>query len=109
MRSVSVWGFTDVEPPSVVETRGVDHQRVLLPVPNQYPNQWDWDLGKLAAIGEDGSMRTVRRLVEDHDEPRSLDDLTSSKLRNGMLTGSARELVASEVLDALQTQGLGPG
>src|SRR5262245_52649923 len=66
---------TDVQPSAVVEPVGSDDQRVLLPVPDRVPQPRRVGIfGELAAVGEDRSMRTVRRFVEHHEERRRLYD-----------------------------------
>src|SRR5206468_10516170 len=83
-----------VEPPKVVEARRMDHHRVLFPVPNGVTQPGGIQifevLGKLPPIGEDGSMRTVRRLMEHYDQPSGLDDLRqTSKIEERDADGQA--------------------
>ena len=103
----------DVEPPQVVETGGIDDQRVLFPVSDRVAQPRGIRiLRKLPAIGEDGSVRTVRRLMEDHDQSRGLDNpghAAEIEERDADRQAARQRAVLPEVLDPLQAQGLGPG
>src|SRR5207245_10812796 len=64
-----LWMPTYVEPPQVVEACGVDHERILFPMSDGVTQPSGIQLAhvfwKLPPIRVDGSMRTVRRLMED--------------------------------------------
>src|SRR5207245_4599200 len=103
----------NVEPPAVVEACGLDHQCVLFPVPNRVPQPGGIGiLRKLPAIGEDGSMRTVGRLIEDHDQTGGLHDpgeTAEIEERDADRQTARERAVLPEVLYALQAQSSCPG
>src|SRR5215470_13932037 len=97
----------DVQPPKIVETCRVDYQRVLLPVTHGVAQpggiQVAYVFGKLAPVHEDRSMRTVRRLMQHHHQPRSLHDLRqASKIQERYADRQAPSqwTVFPEILDA---------
>ena len=64
-----------IEPAPVIETHGLNHQRVAFPVSDRISQPCGIGiLRKAPAICEDGSVWTVWRLMEHHDQVRSLDD-----------------------------------
>ena len=104
-----------VEPPEIVEACGIDDEGIAFPMSNGITQPGGIEitdvLWKLAPVGVDRSMGTVRRLVKHHDQSGTLDDLRqTSKIekRNAHRQAARERAVLSEILDPLLAQGLGP-
>ena len=108
-----LWMSGAVEPAPVVEPRGGHDQRVPLPSSDRVSQPGGIGiLGKIAAIGEHGSMRAVGRLVQHHDQRRSLDDpgqVEEIVERDADGEASREGTVLPGIPHALQEQRLGPG
>ena len=114
VKRLSVRMPLNVEPASVVETRGVHHQRVALPVPNRVAHPSGIGIfGKLAPVGENGAMNAVGgALIEDHDQSRGLDEAGQvHHMVIGKRIGQAGGAwsVFAHVANPLLIQRLGPG
>ena len=114
MRSDSVCGCPALSSHAlVVEPGGRDHQRVPFPSPDRVPQPGGIGiLRKIAAVGEHGAMRAVGRLVQHHDQRRSLDDpgqVEEIVERDADGQASREGTVLPGIPHALQEQRLGPG
>jgi hypothetical protein len=73
-----------IQPGFVIETGGVDHQRVALPSGYRVPSQagCSISLGKPAAIGVNPSMGAVG-FIQDYDHLRRLNNLVQLRHQTG--------------------------